>query len=78
MLDVRSLLGREYDGRVIESSEDVAALLLEYAQIAVVPGDPFGAPGYCRVSYAVSDARIIEAMRRLRAFLAEMDVEQAI
>ena len=57
---------------------DVAALLLEYAQIAVVPGDPFGAPGYCRVSYAVSDARIIEAMRRLRAFLAEMDVEQAI
>lgn len=78
MLNIKALIGRSYAGRVIRDSEDFAQLLLEHAQIAVVAGEPFGAGGYCRISYAIADDRIVEAMRRLGAFLREMDAAQAL
>lgn len=78
MLNMKSLIGRSYAGRVIRDSGDFVQLLLEYAQIAVVAGEPFGADGYCRISYAIADDRIVEAMRRLGAFLQEMDAAQAM
>ena len=76
MLNMRELIGRSFAGRVIRDSGDFAQLLLEYAQIAVVAGEPFGAEGYCRISYAISDERIVEAMGRLKNFLLEMDAAQ--
>lgn len=78
MLNMKELIGRAYAGRVIRDSGDFAELLLEYAQIAVVAGEPFGADGYCRISYAIADDRIVEAMRRLGAFLREMDAAQVL
>jgi aspartate aminotransferase len=67
--DVRGLLGRSYGGERIESDEALATLLLDRACVAVVPGTPFGAPGFIRLSYATSEARIEEGIRRIRETL---------
>lgn len=53
--------------------EDDMALtkyLLEEAQVAVVPGTAFGAPGGLRLSYAMDDATIAEGLDRIEAALA--------
>lgn len=72
LLDIRKTLGMVYDGQIINDSLDFAQALLQSAQVAVVPGESFGAPGYCRLSYAVSDERILESMRRLAAFIDKL------
>jgi aspartate aminotransferase len=46
----------------------VAKQLLEREHVAVVPGEPFGAPGHIRISYATSMERIQEGLRRLGRF----------
>ena len=46
----------------------VARQLLEREHVAVVPGEPFGAPGHVRISYATSMERIEEGLRRLARF----------
>ena len=58
------------------TSQEFCTRLLEQKHVALVPGDAFGAlgEGYCRVSYAYSVENLEEAMRRIRAFLAELDV----
>jgi aspartate aminotransferase len=50
--------------------DDLAAAkqLLEREHLAVVPGEPFGAPGYIRISYATSMERIQEGLRRFGRF----------
>ncbi len=49
---VKGLLGKEYAGRVIDSSAALAEYILDEAEVAVVPGEAFGSPGYLRLSYA--------------------------
>lgn len=63
--EVSAFLGREYDGKVINTSGELALYLLEKAHVATVDGDAFCAPGYIRLSYATSDDNIREAMRRI-------------
>ncbi len=48
----------------------VARQLLERKQVAVVPGEAFGAPGFLRISYATSMERIEEGLKRLAQFFA--------
>jgi aspartate/methionine/tyrosine aminotransferase len=67
---VKGLLGREYDGRVIESSADLAEYILEQAEVAVVPGEAFGSPGYLRLSYALGDDDLVEGITRLQKLFA--------
>ena len=67
---VRALLGREYDGRVVESSADLAEYILEKAEVAVVPGEAFGSPGYLRLSYALGDDDLVEGITRLQKLFA--------
>jgi aspartate aminotransferase len=56
----------------------VAKDLLEREHVAVIPGEPFGAPGYLRISYATSMERIEEGLRRLANFFrAEKPVSTA-
>lgn len=52
-------------------SDDVefAAWLMEKAEVALVPGSAFGAPGYLRLSFATSMENLKEAMRRLKVAL---------
>ncbi len=61
---VAGQLGHSLGGRTASSSLDLAALLLEEIEIAVVPGEAFGSPGYCRLSFALADADIVEGLER--------------
>jgi aspartate aminotransferase len=47
----------------------LARLLLEEAEVAVVPGEAFGSPGRIRLSTAVSERVLDEAARRIRGFV---------
>lgn len=51
--------------------DDVALCeqILEQAEVALVPGSAFGAPGYVRLSYATDMDTLKEAMQRLSKFL---------
>lgn len=65
-----SFFGKSYNGKKIETSTDLAMLLLEEGHVATVAGDAFGASDCFRMSYATSDENIKEAMRRIKATLA--------
>jgi aspartate/methionine/tyrosine aminotransferase len=67
---VKGLLGREYDGRVIGSSADLSEYILDRAEVAVVPGEAFGAPGYLRMSYALGDEDLAEGVARMQKLFA--------
>src|SRR5690606_14848157 len=49
---VKELLGKELRGKRPQTSVELAALILEEAEVALVPGEAFGTPGYFRLSYA--------------------------
>ncbi len=68
--NVTGLLGRELGGRHANSSSELAANLLKFIKVAVVPGEAFGTPGYFRLSYALGDADLAEGLNRLAAFVA--------
>ncbi|PZA20108.1 pyridoxal phosphate-dependent aminotransferase, partial [Modestobacter versicolor] len=66
---VRALLGRPIAGRTVHTSLELAELLLEQAQVAVVPGEAFGTPGYLRLSYALGDDDLVEGVTRMQQLL---------
>lgn len=68
---VKGLLGKSLRGQSIESSAQLATIILDEVEVAVVPGEAFGTPGYLRLSYATSDADITEGVGRVAALLAE-------
>ena len=68
---VKGVLGRTIRGRTPTSSAELADLVLDEAEVAVVPGEAFGTPGYLRMSYALGDDDIAEGVGRLAALLAE-------
>ena len=67
---VKGLLGREVDGVTASSSAELAELILEKAEVAVVPGEAFGSPGYLRLSYALGDDDLVEGISRLQKLFA--------
>jgi len=71
---VKGLLGRSFDtadGPVRPaSSAELATLVLEQAEVAVVPGEAFGTPGYFRLSYALGDGDLVTGVTRMGEFLA--------
>ena len=67
---VKGLLGHEHDGRRIDTSAELAELILEQAEVAVVPGEAFGSPGYLRLSYALGDDDLVEGVTRLQKLFA--------
>ncbi len=68
--DVTGLLGREWRGRTLNSSLELADFILEEAEVAVVPGEAFGPSGYLRLSYALGDDQLVEGIRRLQQLFA--------
>jgi aspartate aminotransferase len=66
---VKGLLGRPIAGRTAETSVELAELILEAAEVAVVPGEAFGTPGYLRMSYALGDDDLIEGVSRMQRLL---------
>lgn len=68
---VVDVLGKRLRGRRPQTSAELAELILDEAEVAVVPGEAFGTPGYLRLSYALSDADLTEGVERIAALLAE-------
>jgi aspartate aminotransferase len=68
---VRGLLGRELRGRTPASSAELAELILDEVEVAVVPGEAFGTPGYLRLSYALGDDDLAEGITRIQKLAAE-------
>ena len=60
------------------SSEEFCTRLVEEYKVAIVPGNAFGqsGEGYVRVSYAYSINHILEALKRIEAFLASLKNEK--
>jgi len=68
---VKGLLGKPLRGRISTTSAELAAVILDEAEVAVVPGEAFGTPGYLRLSYALSDADLAEGIGRIAKFVAD-------
>ena len=64
--DVTGLLGREWGGVTPTTSLELADLILDQAEVAVVPGEAFGPSGYVRLSYALGDDNLLEGVQRLQ------------
>ena len=65
--DVTALLGRTWGSVTPATSLELADLVLEQAEVAVVPGEAFGPSGYLRLSYALGDDDLAEGVARLAA-----------
>ncbi len=63
------VLGREIAGRTVNTTLELADLLLDEAHVALVPGEAFGAPGYARLSYALGDDDLAEGIDRIATLL---------
>jgi aspartate/methionine/tyrosine aminotransferase len=59
------LLNRSLNGSTAATTMELAALLLEEVNVAIVPGEAFGAPGYARLSFALSDEDLVEGIGRI-------------
>ncbi len=68
---VKGVIGKQLAGRKVTSSAELAAIALDEAEVAVVPGEAFGTPGYLRLSSALADAELEEGLTRLGKLLEQ-------
>jgi len=68
---LKGLIGRELRGRTPTSSAELADLILDEVEVAIVPGEAFGTPGYARLSYALGDADLAEGISRIATLVNE-------
>ena len=68
---VKGVLGQTIRGQRSHTSAELATLILDEAEVAVVPGEAFGTNGYLRLSYALSDDELVEGVTRIGNLLAE-------
>jgi aspartate aminotransferase len=67
---VKGVLGRQVAGHTPTTSAELAEVILDEVEVAVVPGEAFGAPGYLRLSYALGDDDLVEGVGRIQKLLA--------
>ena len=70
---VTQILGKKFNGKVIETALDLSMYLLEEGLVSTVPGDAFGLPGYVRFSYAAAESELEEAVRRVKAAIEKLE-----
>ncbi len=63
--NVSGLFGRTIGGGTPTTSMEIASILLDEVGVAIVPGEAFGAPGYARLSFALSDEELVEGLERI-------------
>ena len=64
----KGVLGKNAQGRVLNTSEDFTTALLEIEGVALVHGEGFGLPGHFRISYASDPSELREACVRIQRF----------
>ena len=67
--DISGFFGKTIDGITINSASDFSLFLLEKANVATVTGEAFGSPNGIRISYAASELKIREAIKRIKIAL---------
>jgi len=67
--DISFYFGKTLHGKPINNATDFSMFLLEEANVATVTGDAFGNPNCIRISYAASEAQLIEAIKRIKETL---------
>ncbi|MGZ8393329.1 MAG: pyridoxal phosphate-dependent aminotransferase [Nitrospira sp.] len=70
--NVSGLLSRRWKDRPIGSAAELATYLLNEAQVAVVPGEPFGSGCHIRLSYATAMEAIERGLTRIEAALGRL------
>ena len=70
--DITSFYGKSYNGKTINDSDELSIFLLEEGHVAVVGGSSFGDPKSMRISYAASEDKLIEAVRRIKDALVKL------
>ena len=64
--DISYYLGKTFEGKTIKTSTDFCMFLLYHANVSLVTGEAFGDGNCLRFSYAASEEKIIEAIRRIK------------
>ena len=70
--DFSGVYGKQWKGKAINGSLDIAEFLLEEAKVALVPGIAFGADNNQRLSFATSMENINEGMDRIESALKSL------
>lgn len=70
--DVGQLIGKRYQGQPITGSVQLSEILIDDFLLAAVPGEPFGAEGFLRLSFATSDEKIDKGLGRLSDFVSKL------
>ena len=70
--EVDYFFGKSASGYTINNASDLAMYLLEVAHVATVSGEAFGCPKCLRFSYATSDEKLVEAMKRIKTALGKL------
>jgi aspartate aminotransferase len=70
--NVTSFFGKSYNGKTINDSDELSIFLLEEGHVATVGGDSFGDPKSLRISYAASEEKLTEAVKRIKAALGKL------
>jgi aspartate aminotransferase len=70
--EISAYFGKSADGYTIRSGTDLTMYLLDKAYVAIVPGAAFGEDNYIRFSYATSDDKLVEALKRMKEALARL------
>ena len=70
--DIGELIGKSYKGAPVTGSMRLSEILLDDFLLAAVPGEPFGAEGFIRLSFATSDANIEKGLARLADFASKL------
>ena len=72
--DVSSFFGKSHNGFTVHNANDVVEYLLNEAHVACVSGSAFGEDNCIRLSYATSEDKIVEAMRRIKEALGNLTI----
>ncbi len=67
---LQGLIGRKIANRQVDSTLDLATIVLEEANVAFVPGEAFGAPGYARFSFALGIDDLVDGINRVTELVA--------
>lgn len=71
--DVSAYFGKTApDGSVLKDASDLSLYFLNNANVSCVTGQAFGAPKNLRFSYATSDEKIREALKKIADWLAKL------
>lgn len=71
-IDVHAYISKAFNGKLIPDSSALAMYLLEEGHVATVGGSAFGSEGYIRISYATSEEKLREAIRRIKEALLKL------